>query len=91
MKQQIELARRIAAHDVPVLVLGETGTGKELFAEAIHAASQRAKAPFIAVNCGAIPRELVNAELFGHRKGAFTGADRDRKEMCIRDRLYRKR
>lgn len=79
MKQQIELARRIAAHDVPVLVLGETGTGKELFAEAIHAASQRAKAPFIAVNCGAIPRELVNAELFGHRKGAFTGADRDRK------------
>ena len=79
MKQQIELARRIAAHDVPVLILGETGTGKELFAEAIHAASQRANGPFIAVNCGAIPRELVNAELFGHRKGAFTGADRDRK------------
>lgn len=79
MRQQIDLARRIAAHDVPVLILGETGTGKELFAEAIHAASQRAKAPFIAVNCGAIPRELVNAELFGHKKGAFTGADRDRK------------
>ena len=79
MRQQIDLARRIAAHDVPVLILGETGTGKDLFAEAIHAASQRAKAPFIAVNCGAIPRELVNAELFGHKKGAFTGADRDRK------------
>ena len=79
MRQQIDLARRIAAHDVPVLILGETGTGKELFAEAIHAASQRAIGPFIPVNCGAIPRELVNAELFGHKKGAFTGADRDRK------------
>lgn len=79
MRQQIDLARRIAAHDVPLLILGETGTGKELFAEAVHAASQRASGPFIPVNCGAIPRELVNAELFGHKKGAFTGADRDRK------------
>jgi transcriptional regulator with PAS, ATPase and Fis domain len=76
---QIERARRIAAFSVPVLVLGETGTGKELFAEAIHASSPRARRPFLAVNCGAISRELVNSELFGHRKGAFTGADRDRR------------
>jgi transcriptional regulator with PAS, ATPase and Fis domain len=76
---KIELARRVAAFDVPVLILGETGTGKELFAEAIHAASQRATEPYIAVNCGAIPGDLANSELFGHKKGAFTGADRDRK------------
>lgn len=79
MREQIDLARRIAAHDVPVLVLGETGTGKELFAEAIHASSQRAQGPFISINCGAIPHELINSELFGHRKGAFTGAIADRK------------
>jgi transcriptional regulator with PAS, ATPase and Fis domain len=77
--KQVELARRVAAFDVPVLILGETGTGKELFAEAIHAASQRAAKPYIAVNCGAIPSDLANSELFGHKKGAFTGADRDRK------------
>jgi DNA-binding NtrC family response regulator len=76
---QISLARRIAAYDVPVLILGETGTGKELFAEAIHAASSRAAQPFIAVNCGAISAELASAELFGHKKGAFTGATADRK------------
>ncbi|MGT2430376.1 sigma-54 interaction domain-containing protein [Cupriavidus basilensis] len=75
---QIDRARRIAAFDVPVLVLGETGTGKELFAEAIHASSRRARKPFLAVNCGAISRELVNSELFGHKKGAFTGANFDR-------------
>ena len=74
MVRQIELARRISAYDVPVLVLGESGTGKELFAEAIHSASRRAAKPFIAVNCGAIPKELANSELFGHIKGAFTGA-----------------
>lgn len=79
MQRQIELARRIAAFDVPVLILGETGTGKELFAEAIHAASERATKPYIAVNCGAIPRELANSELFGHVKGAFTGATANRK------------
>ncbi|WP_341678702.1 sigma-54 dependent transcriptional regulator [Niveibacterium sp. SC-1] len=78
MREQIELAQRIAAHDVPALILGETGTGKELFAEAMHAASRRAGKPFIAVNCGALPRELANSELFGHKKGAFTGADTSR-------------
>jgi len=76
---QISLARRIAAYDVPVLILGETGTGKELFAEAIHAASSRAAQPFIAVNCGAFTAELASSELFGHKKGAFTGATADRK------------
>lgn len=77
--QQVLLARRIAAHDVPVLILGETGTGKELFAEAICAASERAGKPFVAVNCGAIAPELANSELFGHVKGAFTGAVAARK------------
>jgi len=79
MRQQIDLARRIAVLDVPVLVLGETGTGKELFAEAIHAASPRAAKPFIAVNCGAIAPELASSELFGHKRGAFTSAVADRK------------
>jgi len=75
---QISLARRIAAYDVPVLILGETGTGKELFAEAIHAASSRSHQQFIAVNCGAISPDTANSELFGHKKGAFTGATADR-------------
>lgn len=74
VRRQVQLARRIAAHDVPVLILGETGTGKELFAEAICEASDRAGKPFIAVNCGAIAPELANSELFGHVRGAFTGA-----------------
>lgn len=79
MQHQIQLARRIAVYDVPALILGETGTGKELFAEAIHASSRRANGPLVAVNCGAIPRELANSELFGHKKGAFTGADKEHK------------
>jgi DNA-binding NtrC family response regulator len=79
VSRQIQLARRVAAHDVPVLILGETGTGKELFAEAICAASDRAGKPFIAINCGAIAPELANSELFGHIKGAFTGASTSRK------------
>lgn len=78
MRQQVNHAMRVAVHDVPVMILGETGTGKELFAEAIHAASPRAGKPFIAVNCGAIPPDLASSELFGHKKGAFTGATSDR-------------
>lgn len=79
MRREIALAQRIAVHDdVPVLILGETGTGKELFAEAIHATSRRSGKPFLAVNCGAISPELANSELFGHKKGAFTGATASR-------------
>lgn len=79
VRRQIDLARRIAALDVPVLVLGETGTGKELFAEAIHAASPRASQMFVAVNCGAMSPDLASSELFGHKRGAFTGAVTERK------------
>ena len=71
-------AQRAAIHDVPVLILGESGTGKEMFAEAIHLASHRRGNRFVAINCAAISRELLESELFGHVKGAFTGADKAR-------------
>jgi transcriptional regulator with PAS, ATPase and Fis domain len=74
MKRTVAMAHKLALRDVPVLIQGESGTGKELFARAIHQASSRNGKPFVAVNCGAIPQELVDAELFGHEKGAFTGA-----------------
>lgn len=67
----------LAKREVPVLIQGETGTGKELFARAVHNASERSDKPFVAVNCGAFPSELVDSMLFGHKKGAFTGASSD--------------
>ena len=75
----IELAKKVAVTDTTVLLLGETGTGKELLAEALHLASRRRKGPFIPINCAAIPKDLQESELFGHRKGAFTGAHSDKK------------
>ncbi|MFN0242431.1 MAG: sigma-54-dependent transcriptional regulator [Planctomycetota bacterium] len=69
---------RVASSDGAVLVLGENGTGKELVARAVHGASRRRELPFVVVNCGAIPENLVESELFGHERGAFTGADRKR-------------
>jgi two-component system response regulator AtoC len=74
----IELSAKVAPHPSTVLVTGESGTGKELFARLIHTSSPRSRAPFIPVNCGAIPENLLESELFGHKKGAFTGADSDR-------------
>ena len=79
MKRVIEQARRVAIRSIPVLIEGESGTGKELMARAIHRASSRKGKPFITVNCGAIPPELVESEFFGHKKGSFTGAAADRK------------
>lgn len=75
MKRTVAMAHRLALREVPVLIQGESGTGKELFARAVHQTSPRNGKPFIAVNCGAIPQELVDSELFGHEKGSFTGAN----------------
>ncbi len=77
MQRVFARMRGAAAHDSSVLIVGETGTGKELVARAIHYHSPRAEQPFVPVNCSAIPRDLFESELFGHRKGAFTGASRD--------------
>lgn len=79
MKELLRIARRIASSDSSVLILGETGVGKEWLARAIHAEGARAAAPFLAVNLGALPESLAESELFGHEKGAFTGATRSRR------------
>ena len=70
----IERATLVARSDAPVLILGETGTGKEVIARMIHSQSPRSEGPFLRVNCGAIPSELIDSQLFGHERGAFTGA-----------------
>lgn len=77
----IELAKKVATTDTSVLLLGETGTGKEVFAQAIHNASLRALKPFVAINCAAFSKELLESEMFGHKAGAFTGAVKDKKGL----------
>ncbi len=76
-----EMIRKVAASSAPVLVLGESGTGKEMVARAIHQQSDRKNKPFVAINCSAIPENLIESELFGHEKGSFTGADKQRKGL----------
>ncbi len=91
MRRFMAVARRVVASDSALLVLGETGVGKERLARAIHAESPRAGAPFLAVNCGALPESLLESELFGHEEGAFTGATRAHRgyfEMAHRGTLF---
>ncbi len=79
MQRVFALIDRVADSAVPVVVQGETGTGKELVAKALHAGGSRRKGPFVAINCGALPEQLIESELFGYVRGAFTGAERDKK------------
>src|ERR1700730_7217302 len=81
IQEAIALAKKVAPTEIGVLLLGETGTGKEVFAQAIHYASNRATKPLLALNCGAFPKDLLESELFGHKAGAFTGATRDKKGL----------
>ena len=78
MKELFRILRRVSPSDLSVLVLGETGTGKELVAKELHQLSARKSGPFVAINCGAIPENLLESELFGHKKGSFTGAVNDK-------------
>ena len=81
LQQAISLAQKVAKTDVPVLLTGETGTGKEVFAHAIHAASNRSQYPIIEINCSAFSKDLLESELFGYKAGAFTGAVKDKKGL----------
>ena len=81
LKDAVSLARKVSGTDVPVLLTGETGTGKEVFAQAIHYNSKRAKQNFVAVNCSSFSKELLESEMFGHKAGSFTGALKDKKGL----------
>lgn len=81
IQQAIDLAKKVAATDTTVLLTGETGTGKEVFAQAIHQESTRSKQNFVAINCSAFSKDLLEGEMFGHKAGAFTGANKDQKGL----------
>jgi DNA-binding NtrC family response regulator len=81
MRELFELIENVAASEANILIQGENGTGKELIANAIHYNSKRAKGPFIKINCAAIPHDLIESELFGYKKGAFTGAQTDKEGL----------
>ncbi len=84
MQNIFEMIEAVAKSDANILIVGESGTGKELIGNAIHYNSHRAKGPFVKVNCAALPKELIESELFGHTKGAFTGAQRDKEGLIAR-------
>ena len=84
MREIFELIQTVAPQSSRVLITGESGTGKELVARAIHENSARSKKPFITINCGAFPETLLESELFGYMKGAFTGANENRHGLCSR-------
>ncbi|MBX3468156.1 MAG: sigma 54-interacting transcriptional regulator, partial [Planctomycetes bacterium] len=84
LRAVLDAAARVARDDIPLLVLGESGTGKELLARALHLASPRRDGPFVAESCAALPEALLESDLFGHVRGAFTGADRDRAGLFAR-------
>lgn len=81
IREAVDMAKKVADTDTTVLLLGETGTGKEVFAQAIHTASSRTNKPFVAINCSAFSKELLESEMFGHKAGAFTGATKDKKGL----------
>src|SRR5438552_14870387 len=78
LREALERAAQVAPQETPVLLTGESGTGKELVAQAIHYASRRSDGPCVAINCAALPDTLIESELFGHERGAFTGAERQK-------------
>ena len=87
IKELVDVILQVAPTDITVLITGESGTGKELIAKALHFNSRRGAAPFVPINCSALPEHLLESELFGHRKGAFTGAVDEHKglfEICNR-------
>ena len=83
MRDAFELVQRVAESVLPVIIVGETGTGKTVLARALHAESARADAPFVSVNCAALPETLLESELFGHVRGAFTGANANREGLFV--------